>query len=45
MFNKNNFKYKTPEYIKKIVSVNFTLELEFYEFCKQRFQRQLLAIQ
>ena len=42
--NKNNFKYRTPDYIKKIVSANFTLELDFYEFCKQRFQQQLLTI-
>ena len=42
--NINDVKPKTPEYIKKIVSMNFTLELEFYEFCQQRFHRQLLAI-
>ena len=40
--NKNSFKPETPKYIKKIIAANFTLELEFYEFCKQRFQRQLL---
>ena len=43
--NKNDFKVHTPEYIKSIIAKNFTQELEFYEFCKQRFQKQLLAIQ
>ena len=43
--NKNDFKVHTPEYIKIIIAKNFTQELEFYEFCKQRFQKQLLAIQ
>ena len=42
--NRNNFKQETPQYIKDIISENFTKELEFYEFCKQRFQQQLLAI-
>ena len=43
--NKNNFKYYVPEYIKNVIAKNFTKELEFYDFCKQRFQKQLLAIQ
>ena len=42
--NENNIKQETPEYIKKMIAVNFTLELEFYEFCKQRFYKQLLIV-
>ena len=44
-YNRNDFKFHTPNHIKNIVAQNFTQELEFYEFCKQRFQKQLLAIQ
>ena len=44
-YNRNDIKFHTPAYIKDIVAKNFTQELEFYEFCKQRFQKQLLAIQ
>ena len=43
--NENNIKQETPEYIKKIIAVNFTLELEFYEFCKQRFYKQFLIVE
>ena len=43
--NKNDFRKETPNYIKNMIAENFTLELEFYEFCKQRFHRQLLAVQ
>ena len=43
--NRNSFRQETPEYIRNRIAANFTLELEFYEFCKQRFQQQLLAVQ
>ena len=43
--NSNNIKPKIPQYIKDRVAANFTVEIEFYEFCKQRFYKQLLAIQ
>ena len=42
--NKNNIKPKIPKYIKDQMSKNFTVEIEFYEFCKQRFHKQYLAI-
>ena len=42
--NSNNIKPKIPQYIKDKVAANFTIEIEFYEFCKQRFYRQFLAI-
>lgn len=43
--NSNNIKPNIPQYIKDKVAANFTIEIEFYEFCKQRFYKQLLAIQ
>ena len=43
--NSNNIKPKIPQYIKDRIAANFTMEIEFYEFCKQRFYKQLLAIQ
>ena len=43
--NSNNIKPKIPQYIKDRIAANFTMEIEFYEFCKQRFHKQLLAIQ
>ena len=42
--NENAVKPKTPKEIKKQVATNFTTEIEFYEFCKQRLYRQYLAI-
>ena len=33
--NSNNIKPKIPQYIKDKVAANFTIEIEFYEFCKQ----------
>ena len=42
--NANKFKPKVPKYIKEQLRTNFTMELEFYEFCKQKFYRQYLAI-
>jgi hypothetical protein len=37
-------KPKVPNYIRDIVRANFTLEMEFYEFCKQRLLRQYFSI-
>ena len=42
--SKNKWKWKTPNYIKDKIAENFTMELEFYEFCKQRFHQQLVAL-
>ena len=42
--NKNNFKPKTPKWIKMQLMKNFTREIEFFEFCKQRLNKQYLSI-
>ncbi|XP_035784731.1 heparan sulfate 2-O-sulfotransferase pipe-like isoform X2 [Anopheles albimanus] len=43
--NKNNFKPPVSEEIKELVRRNFTKEIEFYQFCKQRLYKQYLATQ
>jgi len=42
--NKNSYKPPVAEYVKDIVRKNFTHEIEFYEFCKQRLHQQWLAL-
>ena len=42
--NKNETKPKVPKFIKEELKKNFTVEIEFFEFCKQRLYRQYLAI-
>ena len=42
--NENKVKPKVPKDIKKMLATNFTVEIEFYEFCKQRLYRQYMAI-
>lgn len=42
--NKNAFKPPVDEKIKEIVRKNFTKEIEFYEFCKQRLHKQYIAL-
>ena len=42
--NKNETKPKVPKFIKDAIAKNFTVELEFFEFCKQRLYKQYLAI-
>ena len=42
--NKNKFKKKPCQEIKDRIMVNFTTEIEFFNFCKQRLYRQLLTI-
>ena len=42
--NKNNIKQKVSQSIKDQIAANFTVEIEFYEFCKQRFHKQYLAM-
>lgn len=41
--NKNNFKPPVSEEVKNIVRQNFSREIEFYKFCKQRLHTQFLA--
>nr|XP_034831326.1 heparan sulfate 2-O-sulfotransferase pipe [Maniola hyperantus] len=42
--NRNAFKPPVSEAVKQIVRANFTREIEFYEFCKQRLHMQLKAL-
>ncbi|CAK1545016.1 unnamed protein product [Leptosia nina] len=42
--NRNAFKPPVSEEVKNIVRANFTREIEFYEFCKQRLHMQLKAL-
>ncbi|CAG9088257.1 unnamed protein product [Plutella xylostella] len=42
--NRNAFKPPVSEAVKDIVRANFTREIEFYEFCKQRLHLQLKAL-
>ena len=42
--NRNKQKPKVPQYVKNHLRSNFTLEIEFFEFCKQRLLRQYLAV-
>lgn len=42
--NGNAFKPPVSEEIKNIVRRNFTREIEFYEFCRQRLHKQQLAL-
>ncbi|KAJ0178213.1 hypothetical protein K1T71_006036 [Dendrolimus kikuchii] len=42
--NRNAFKPQVTEAVKQIVRANFTREIEFYEFCKQRLYTQLRAL-
>lgn len=41
--NKNNFKPPVSEEVKNLVRQNFSREIEFYKFCKQRLHTQFLA--
>ncbi|KAL4712036.1 hypothetical protein ACJJTC_003703 [Scirpophaga incertulas] len=42
--NRNAFKPPVSEAVKQIVRANFTREIEFYEFCRQRLHMQLRAL-
>jgi hypothetical protein len=42
--NRNSFKLPVSEDVLKIVRNNFSREIEFYEFCKQRLQKQFEEI-
>lgn len=41
--NKNNFKPPVTEEVKQLLRQNFSREIDFYNFCKQRLQTQFLA--
>lgn len=43
--NRNAFKPPVSEYVKEIVRRNFSREVEFYEFCKDRLYKQYRALQ
>jgi hypothetical protein len=42
--NKNMYKPPVSEAVKNILRKNFTREIEFYEFCKQRLHMQYVAL-
>ena len=42
--NRNIYKPKVEEATKVVVRQNFTRELEFFDFCKQRLHKQYLAL-
>lgn len=42
--NRNSFKPPVSEEVKDMVRRNFTREIDFYMFCRQRLHRQLLAL-
>ncbi len=42
--NRNIYKPPVSEQTKEIVRKNFTREIEFFEFCKQRLHKQYLAL-
>lgn len=42
--NRNAFKPPVSEYVKDIVRRNFSREVEFYEFCKDRLYKQYRAL-
>lgn len=42
--NRNAFKPPVSEYVKEIVRRNFSREVEFYEFCKDRLYKQYRAL-
>lgn len=42
--NRNPTKPNISEEIKELVRRNFTREIEFYQFCRQRLHKQYLAL-
>ena len=42
--NRNIYKPPVSEEVKMTVRQNFTREIEFFEFCKQRLHKQYLAL-
>ena len=44
LVNLNKGKPKVSKEVKQLIKQNFTLEIEFYEFCKRRLMKQFLAL-
>jgi dermatan/chondrotin sulfate uronyl 2-O-sulfotransferase UST len=42
--NKNLYKPKMSKELRTLLMQNFTMEIDFYEFCKARLQKQYLAL-
>ena len=42
--NRNAFKVPVTDEVMRLVRANFTNEIEFYEFCKQRLENQFKQI-
>ena len=42
--NKNMYKPKVPHFVRELIAKNITREIEFYNFCKQRLNKQYLSI-
>jgi len=42
--NRNLYKPPVSDTVKNILRKNFTREIEFYEFCKQRLHKQYVAV-
>ena len=42
--NKNLYKPKMSKEVRNMLMQNFTMEIDFYEFCKARLQKQYLAL-
>jgi hypothetical protein len=42
--NRNNFKVDVSETVKAMIRPNFTNEIDFYQFCRQRLFKQYYAI-
>ena len=41
--NRNIYKPPVSQHVKNILRKNFTNEIDFYEFCKQRLHKQYVA--
>lgn len=42
--NRNSFKPQVSDEVKKMLRQNFSREIEFYEFCKDRLNKQYRAL-
>lgn len=42
--NQNKYRPSVDNAIRKVLTKNFTREIEFYDFCKQRLQRQYMSM-
>ena len=42
--NRNIYKPKIPKEVRNSLVGNFSVEIEFYEFCRARLQKQYLAV-